>query len=108
MDLTPTQALTLQKLLGDGFKFITIEHVERYLGVEKNGFVALLDPSEGRLSVYGQVGYRLGEGIGVLVEGGAGKRFVWKKDSVVASPELLAAYERFKAELQGVLQGMCA
>ncbi len=104
MDLTPAQIATLEDLLKADFKFVTIEHIERYLGVEKNGFVALLDPSEGRLAVYGQVGYRLGNGIGMLVERGEGKAFVWKSESVSATPELLAGYERFRTELQAALR----
>jgi len=79
--------------------------MERYLGVEKSGFVALLDPSEGGLKMFGQSGYRMGRGIGMLVERGAGKAFVWKTESTAATPELLAEYERFKAELKELLGG---
>ena len=104
LDLTPIQLSTLDKLLKAGFKFVTIERMERYLGVEKEGFVALLDPAEGKLEVFGQAGYRLGEGIGMLVERGEGRAFVWKSESVSATPELLAGYERFRTELQAALQ----
>jgi hypothetical protein len=103
-ELTRDQVAVLEKLLRAGFKFVTLEHVERYLGAEKNGFVALLDPSGGKFKVFGQVGYRMGNGIGVLVEGGAGKAFVRKREVVAASPELLATYERFKTELSVLLK----
>ncbi len=103
MDLTPAQVSTLENLSRAGFKFVTIERVERYLGVEKNGFVALLDPSGDHLKVFGQVGYRIGEGIGMLVERSKGKYFVWKSEFVAATPELLTAYERIKSELQDLL-----
>jgi hypothetical protein len=86
---TPAQIAKLENLLRAGFKFVTIERVERYLGVEKEGFVALLDIAEGRLSIYGQVGYRMGEGIGMLIERPDGKAFVWKKESVQATSEML-------------------
>ena len=105
MDLTPAQVAVLQKFLQTGFRFVTLEHVERYLGVEKEGFLALLDPSAGRLNLFGQVGYRMGRGIGMLVEGGSGKAFVWKNESVVATPELLATYERFRSEVKALLGG---
>ena len=103
-ELTRDQVTVLEKLLHAGFKFVTLEHVERYLGVEKDGFVALLDPAGGALKAFGQVGYRIGNGIGVLVERGAGKAFVRKSEVVAASPELLAAYERFKTELSLLLR----
>ncbi len=104
LDLTPIQISILERLLKAGFKFVTIERIERYLGVEKDGFVALLEPSEGKLRVFGQVGYRLGEGVGMLIEKGEGKAFVWKSESVSATPELLAGYERFRTELQAALR----
>ena len=104
MDLAPAQIATLERLAAAGFKFVTIPHVERYLGVEKEGFAALLEPMEGRLRVFGQVGLRMGEGIGMLIERGPGKAFVWKQESVATTPELLAGYERFRAELRGLLE----
>ncbi len=105
MDLTPAQVAVLERFLQTGFRFVTLEHVERYLAVEKEGFVALLDPCADRLKLFGQVGYRMGRGIGMLVERRAGKAFVWKRESVVASPKLLAAYERFRNEVSALLGG---
>jgi len=104
MDMTSAQAAALERFLKAGFKFVILEHVERYLAVEKEGFVALLDPSDGRLNLFGQVGYRMGRRIGMLVEGRAGKAFVWKSQSVPATPQLVAAYERFKAEVKVLLE----
>jgi len=105
MDLTPTQIATLEHFLQAGFRFVTLERMERYLGVEKDGFVALLDPSDGRLVQFGQVGYRFPEGLGMLVERGEGKAFVWKSKLVSATPELLGGYERFRSEIQVLLEG---
>ncbi len=98
-ELTPTQVATLEQFLRAGFTFVTLERYARYLGVEKNGFIALLDPVGGKLTVFSQVGYRMGDGIGMLVERGEGKAFVWKDHVIAATPELLAAYDRFKTEL---------
>ncbi len=103
--LTPRQVSVLEKLLRAGFRFLTLERMERYLAVEKEGFIALLDPGGGKIRIFGQAGYRIGEGIGMLVERAEGKAFVWHGESVAASPELLAAYNRFKTELKELLEG---
>ncbi len=90
-------------MLDAGFRFVTLERVDRYLGVERDGFVALLDPSEGQVRIFSQVGYRLGQGIAMLVERGAGEAFVWHDQEVRATTELLERYRRFRAELESLL-----
>jgi len=104
MDLTPSQIATLEKLLLAGFRFVTLPRYERYVGVERDGFVWLLDPSGGEVCAFGQAGYLVGEGLAMLVDRGAGKSFVWHEQSVTATPELLASYERFRADLGNLLK----
>ena len=101
--LTPAQVARLESLLKAGFQFVTFEEFARYPGVEKAGFVALLDISGEKVRQFGSVGYRLGSGIGVLIDRAGGRAFVWKKASVRATPELLAAYETVKKELAELL-----
>jgi hypothetical protein len=101
--LNPEQVSTLESLLQAGFRFVTFERYARYPAVEREGFVALLDVSGGNVQLFGQVGYHVGEGIGMLVEKVQGKAFVWKGQAVTATPELLAAYERIKLELRRLL-----
>ncbi len=105
LELTPAQILILQSLLKSGFEFVPLSHVVRYLPVQKDGFVALLDPSGGKLEIFGQAGYRIGEGVGVLVEKEQGKAFVWKGQSVEATTALLEGFERFKQGLKDLLAG---
>jgi hypothetical protein len=102
-ELSPEQVAVLESFLKAGFRFVTFERYARYLAVEKDGFVALLETSEGKVELFGQVGYHVGEGIAMLVERTEGKAFVRKGESVAATPELLAAYERFKLELRRLL-----
>jgi hypothetical protein len=102
--LTPTQTSTLEKLLRAGFKFVTFERYARYLAAEKDGFVALLDPAGGKVALFSQVGYRIGDDIGMLVEKPEGKAFVWHGEIVPATPQLLAAYERFQTKLRELLE----
>jgi len=101
--LTPVQVARLESLLKAGFQFVTFEQFARYPGVEKAGFVALLDISDDRVRQFGSVGYHLGGGIGVLIERAGGKAFVWKNEFAEATPELLAAYESVKKELDDLL-----
>jgi len=101
--LTGAQVALLERMLKAGFRFVTFEQFARYPGVEKAGFVALLDISGERVRQFGSVGYRLGSGIGVLVERPGGKAFVWKNESAEATPELLATYESVKQELAELL-----
>jgi hypothetical protein len=101
--LTPAQIRTLEGLLRAGFRFLTLERYERYLAVEKNGFVALLDSADGGLAIFSQTGYLMGDGIGMLVEECGGKSFVFHGQKLPATPELLIAYEDFKRELGELL-----
>ncbi len=103
MDLTTAQISMLEKILNAGFRFVTIERAERYLGVEREGFIALLEPADGQLKLFGQAGYLMSEGIGMLVERREGKCFVWHDRSVPATPEVLAGYEQFKKELKEIV-----
>ena len=107
-ELSPNQVRALASLLQSGFRFVTFERYARYPAVERDGFVALLDVSGGSVKLFGQVGYHVGEGIGMLVEKGLVKAFVWKGQSVNATPELLATYERIKLDLRRLLHSSAA
>ena len=104
LELAPAQIATLEKLAKAGFTFVTLPHVERFLAVEKEGFVALLEPAEGRFRVFGQVGRLMGEGMGMLVEREGRQAFVWHQEEIPATPELLAGYNRFRSELGHLLE----
>jgi hypothetical protein len=101
--LTPSQIAKLERLLRAGFKFVTFEQFAHYLAVEKEGFVVLLELSGGKVREFGTMGYHMGSGIGVLVERGGRRVFVWKSEAVEATPELLATYTRVKEELDALL-----
>lgn len=102
-NLTPNQIAVLEGLLRAGFTFVSFEKYARCVGVEKEGFVALLDPTDGKLRVFSQIGYRMGDEIGMLVERKEGKAFVCHGQTVVATPELLEAYACFRVELENHL-----
>ncbi len=102
-ELSPAQISRLENILKAGFQFTSFEQYARYPAVEKSGFVALLDISNGAVVQFGSMGYRLGEGIGVLIEGAKGKAFVWKNSSQSATRELLATYQSVRNELHDLL-----
>jgi hypothetical protein len=97
--LTPNQVVVLEGLLKSGFTLVSFEKYTRCIGVEKEGFVALLDPGEGHLRLFSQVGYRMGDEIGMLVVRQEGKAFVCHDQVISVTPVLLEAYERFREEL---------
>jgi hypothetical protein len=101
--LNPAQVARLESLLKAGFQFVTFEQFARYPGVEKAGFVALLDLSGETVRQFGTVGYHLGNGIGVLIELAGRHTFVWKNELAEATPELLATYASVKRELAELL-----
>jgi hypothetical protein len=104
LDLTPSQIARLEKLLQAGFRFITLERFGRYFGIERDGFAVLIDAADGRLRTFGQTGCLIGDGIGMLVEPEAEKAFVWHGESVPATPPMLAAYERFRTDIENLLR----
>jgi hypothetical protein len=104
LDLTPSQIARLERVLQAGFHFITLERYGGYFGIERDGFVALIDAAQGGLGVFGQAGYLIGDGIAMLVERGGVKAFVWHQQTMPATPELLATYARFRAEIESLLK----
>jgi hypothetical protein len=96
----------LQRLYLDGFEFETFDRFPHAIGVLKDGYIAFLIPGgpEG-LQILGNVGRRMGESLGPLVERGGRQVFVHKEEIMEATPEMIAALDRFKAELKSLLQG---
>ncbi len=104
MDLVPDQVATMNRLQAAGFDCATLAGVEGYLAVEKDGFAALLEPIEGSFRIFGQIGYRMGESLGTLVEQEGRQVFVYQEKVVDATPEMIETYQHFRAELQSLLE----
>ena len=101
--LTPAQVAILERFLLAGFRFVTFERYARYIAVEKGGFVALLDPGGGKVALFGQAGYLMDEGIGMLMAKPEGQAFVYHNLSIPVTAELLSAYEHFRTEVRELL-----
>ena len=96
----------LQRLYLAGFELQTFDRFPQAIGVLKDGYIAFLIPGgpEG-LQILGNVGRRMGESLGPLVERGGRKVFVHKEEVIEATPEMISALDQFKAELKGLLRG---
>ncbi|MGA7291872.1 MAG: hypothetical protein WBW53_10535 [Terriglobales bacterium] len=99
----PDSAEQLQRLYLAGFELQTFERFPKCIGVVRDNCVALLVPGVDGLQVLGTPGWRMGEVMGVLTELEGRKVFQAKSEVVEATPERLAALEKFKEELVGML-----
>ena len=95
----------LQQLYLAGFELQTFERFPKTIGVLRDNCIAFLVPSPEGLQILGNVGWRMGESLGPLVERGGQKVFVHKQETLEATPERIATLEKFKKDLKEILQG---
>ncbi len=94
----------LQKLYVAGFDLQTFERFPKAIGVLRDNCIAFLVPGVDGLQVLGNVGWRMGESLGPLVERGGQKVFVHKQETLEATPERIATLEKFKEDLNSILR----
>lgn len=95
----------LQRLYLAGFDLQTFDRFPKAIGVLRDGCIAFLVPGPEGLQILGNVGWRMGESLGPLVERGGQKVFVHKHETLEATPERIATLERFRGDLKAVLRG---
>ena len=95
----------LQRLYLAGFDLQTFERFPRAVGVLRDGCLAFLVPGSDGLQILGNVGWRMGESLGPLVEREGRKVFVHKQELIEATPERIAKLERFREDLKAILRG---
>jgi hypothetical protein len=95
----------LQRLYVAGFDLQTFERFPKAIGVLRDGCLAFLVPGPDGLQILGNVGWRMGESLGPLVERGGRKLFVHKQEVIEATPERIATLERFRSDLKAILRG---
>ncbi|HEY1527984.1 MAG TPA: hypothetical protein VGH51_17260 [Candidatus Angelobacter sp.] len=95
----------LQRLYLAGFDLQTFDRFPKAVGVLRDNCIAFLIPGPEGLQILGNVGWRMGESLGPLVERGGRKVFVHKQEIAEATPERIAILERFRADLKTVLRG---
>jgi len=99
----PDSAEQLQRLYLAGFELQTFERYPKCIGVVRENCVALLVPGVDGLQVLGTPGWRMGEVMGVLTEREGRRVFQAKSEVVEATPERLAALQKFREELTDLL-----
>src|SRR5580700_4201411 len=99
----PDSAEQLQQLYVAGFELQTFERYPKCIGVIRDHCVALLVPGVDGLQILGTPGWHMGEVMGVLTELEGQKVFQAKQEIVEATPERLAALEKFRADLTKLL-----
>src|SRR6266704_2024612 len=97
----------LQKLYMAGFELETFERFPKAIGVVRDNCIAFLVPGPEGLQILGNIGWRMGESLGPLVERNGRKVFVHKQEMIEATPERISILERFKADLKAILRGNC-
>jgi hypothetical protein len=95
----------LQRLYMAGFELETFERFPKAIGVLRAGYIAFLIPGPDGLQILGNVGRRMGESLGPLVERNGRKVFLHKQEEVEATAEMIAELERFRHDLKRLLRG---
>jgi hypothetical protein len=95
----------LQRLYVAGFELETFERFPKAIGVIRAGYIAFLVPGPDGLQILGNVGRRMGESLGPLVERGGRKVFLHKLEEIEATEEMIAELEQFRTDLKRVLRG---
>lgn len=99
----PDPAEQLQHLYLAGFELQTFDRYPNSVGVLRDGCIALLRATPTGLQVIGTPGWRMGEVLGVLVERDGREVFQAKAESIEATPERLALLQKFRDDLNQLL-----
>ena len=93
----------LARLYQAGFEIQKLERFPRGVCVLRGECVAVLEPRPEGLTLIGSAGWRIGEGIGVLVEKDGRQVFQSKDQIIEATAERLRALRQFEADLRHLL-----
>ena len=94
----------LQRIYLAGFELQTFDRYPRAIGVIRDNCIALVEAQPDGLRMVGTPGWRMGEVMGVLVEREGRKVFQAKDQIEEATTERLERLQRFRAELETLLQ----
>ena len=99
----PDSAQQLQQLYVAGFDLQTFERFPKAIGVLRDGCIAFLVPGPDGLQILGNIGWRMGESLGPLVEREGRRVFVHKGEELDATEERIETLKRFESDLKSAL-----
>lgn len=104
-ELSPQQLRILERLVAARFQPIAIPPYESALCIHRRECAAVLSPVPGGgLKQLAPPSILIEGNFGVRLRRSTGEVFVWKKAEVRATPERLLELDRFRQELQGILE----
>src|SRR5438270_11328439 len=95
----------LQRLYMAGFELQTFDRFPNAIGALRDNCIAFLVPGAEGLQILGNVGWRMGESLGPLVEHHGRQIFLHKGEELEATPERIATLDKFKSDLKAILRG---
>ncbi|HLY97463.1 MAG TPA: hypothetical protein VKT33_00195 [Candidatus Angelobacter sp.] len=101
----PDSADQLQRIYAAGFELQTFERFPQAIGVLRSNCIAFLVPGPNGLQILGNVGWRMGESLGPLVERNGRRVFVHKEEILEATPDRIQMLEDFRQDLSAILTG---
>jgi hypothetical protein len=105
MELSPQQLSTLERLVGAGFRPISIPPYESALCMRKGECAVALAPvPNGGLKVLAPASYLVQGNFGVKLKRGSGEVFVWKKAEIPVTQERMRELDAFRRELVEILE----
>src|ERR1700745_1072592 len=93
----------LHRIYLAGFELETFDRFPKCVGVVRDGCIALLVPGADGLQILGTPGWRLGAGIGGVVEERGRQDIQNKGEYLEATPERLEILRRFREDLRTLL-----
>jgi hypothetical protein len=104
-EFSPQQMEILQRLIAKEFVLVAFPLYANAVGVRKGSCAALLNPvANGGFSVLGEPCILLDGNLTVRIKEKNKTFFVWKKQRVEATAELVAELEKYVAELKLLLE----
>jgi hypothetical protein len=104
-ELTAQQIKTVERLLGAGFRPVTIAPYENALCVQRGECVAVLAPViHGGFRLLAPPSYVVDGNLSVRLKRGKREVFVWKKKEIDATAERLSELAKFRQELSEILE----
>jgi hypothetical protein len=109
MELTALQMQTMQRLFEAGFRHIAIAPYANAICVHRGEYVAVLGPVEnGGLRQLAPATMLVDGSLSVRLKKKTGEVFIFKQKEVPATGERLRELDKFREELEGILDSRTA